>query len=120
MKDLFKHSWGSIIVIVLMLVTIFGIEYKYSKYPNEVEAYLVSTYNPNDEKVIVGYIHGHGPHHGNEVYDRPYSPYKYHTYEYVVNGEVYTYTETSIMSARPTIKLRYADDPSIVIEDKRN
>lgn len=114
MKKFLISNWFTLLVCTILISSIVSIEHKYSKYPNEVEAYLISTYNPDDDKVIVGY-----GYHGR-VYDRPASFCVYNTYEYVVDGNIYTYNTTTVLDAKPIIKLRYADDPNIVIVDNRN
>lgn len=114
MKKFLISNWFTLLVCIILISSIISIEYKYAKYPNEVEAYLINTYNPNDDRTIVGY-----GYHGR-VYDRPASLYVYNTYEYVVDGNIYTYNTTSVLGAKTTIKLRYADDPNIVIVDNRN
>ena len=114
LEKFLKLPWFSILSCIIVIGCIISAECKYAKFPNEVEANLVHTYNPNDDREVVGY-----GYHGR-VYDKPASLYIYNTYEYVVDGTIYTYKTASVLGAKPVLKLRYADDPANVIVDTRN
>ena len=114
MFSYFKGTWPYWLIIVGLTLCIYCSERKYNSYPNEVTAYLVSVENPNDDRELLGYTARNIP-----VYDKAAVPCVVCTYEYEVDGTVYSYTTQSVTTGESTLLLRYKDNPSTFIIDYR-